>query len=65
MKHRDRRRQPHPIIKRARARRRLVERLEPRLQQHLFEDRSRDAATALADLRNGLPQLDTPGTRKA
>jgi hypothetical protein len=64
MKHRDPRRQSHPAIKRARARLRLINRLAPRLQLHLFEDLSTDAATALAELKNGLANLSTQGARK-
>jgi hypothetical protein len=52
-------------MQRARARRRLINRLTPRLQLHLFEDRSKDTALAFAELKAGLDKFSTRAERKA
>jgi hypothetical protein len=56
---------PMTAIQRARARRRLANRLAPRLQLHLFEDRSKDAVLALAELKAGLNKLGARAERKS
>jgi hypothetical protein len=48
-----------------RSRRQLDNRLTPRLQLRLFEDRSKDAALALAELKVGLNKFSTRAGRKA
>jgi hypothetical protein len=55
---------PKTAIQLARARRRLANQLAPRLQLNLFEDRSKDADTALAELRDGLRKLGAQAGRK-
>jgi hypothetical protein len=47
-------------MKRRRAGRRLINRLTPRPQLHLFDDRSQDAALAPAELKDGLNKLCSP-----
>jgi hypothetical protein len=52
-------------IQKARARRRLVDKLAPRLQLNLFEDRRKDAALAPAELKAGMEKLGIRPERKS
>jgi hypothetical protein len=48
---------PTTPIDEGRRRRRLINRRTSRLQLHLFDDRSKDAAVALAESKAGLSKL--------